>query len=109
MSKTYKIIGNDISDGYHTFDELYEHRCLLFVNLCLANRRSCYWKPDYDGWFSLYWESPEGQISYHVPNKFLDLVEGKIVRNWNVEFDGHTSADVASRLIRLASVQDGLI
>lgn len=41
MSKTFKIQNNDISDGYHTFDELYEHRVLLYLNLCLHN-------PDYD-------------------------------------------------------------
>lgn len=35
MSKKFQIEGGDISDGYHTFDELYEHRCLLFIRLCL--------------------------------------------------------------------------
>ena len=25
-----------ISDGYHDFEELYEHRCRLFVALCNA-------------------------------------------------------------------------
>lgn len=29
--KAFKIVGNDLSDGYHTFDELYDHRCLLFL------------------------------------------------------------------------------
>jgi hypothetical protein len=27
---------NDISDGYHTFKELYDHRVKLFVALCNA-------------------------------------------------------------------------
>lgn len=50
MSKKFEIVGNDISDGYHTFDELYEHRCLLFINLCLAHPNAAYWRPHYDGW-----------------------------------------------------------
>ena len=27
-----------ISDGYHDFEELYEHRCRLFIALCNALR-----------------------------------------------------------------------
>ena len=29
--KIFKIVNGDISDGYHTFDELYKHRCLLWI------------------------------------------------------------------------------
>ena len=31
--KTFTIKNGDISDGYHTFDELYEHRIALFITL----------------------------------------------------------------------------
>src|SRR5258708_253160 len=98
MSKTFKIVDGDISDGYHTFDELYEHRCLLFLNLCLKDRFSRFWRPDFEGWFCLYLETPSGQISYHLPNKFLSIVEQKIPRDDGHSFDGHTSQDVAFRL-----------
>ena len=29
-----KVDTNKISDGYHTFEELYEHRIRLFIKLC---------------------------------------------------------------------------
>ena len=31
MGKQFEIQDNDISDGYHTFSELYEQRALLFI------------------------------------------------------------------------------
>ncbi len=96
--KTFKIVDGDLSDGYHTFDELYNHRCLLFLNLCLRDPENCYWKPDFVDWFCLYWETPEGQISYHIPETLLSYVEGKIKRDDHHLFDGHTSKDVVYRL-----------
>lgn len=30
--------GVEVSDGYHTFTELYEHRCTLWITLCRALR-----------------------------------------------------------------------
>jgi hypothetical protein len=103
VSKTFKIVNGDLSDGYHTFDELYDHRCLLFLNLCLLDPDNCRWKTDdFEGWFCLYWESPKGQISYHLPNKLLKTVRGKIKRHQLHEWDGHTSKDVVTRLGQLA-------
>jgi len=105
MSKTFKIQGNDISDGFHTFDELYEHRCLLFLNLCLQSPQLCCYKQDYDEWFCLYMDSTCGQLSYHIPNKYLPLIEGKIgaiVKELD-HWDGHTSAQVIERLQKLAT------
>lgn len=101
MSKTFKIVNGDISDGYHTFDELYEHRCLLFINLCLAQREKAYWRPHFDGWPLIGLESTVGQISYHVPEKFLSLFIDKIKQGGPV-WDGHESADVIKRLSVLA-------
>lgn len=88
-----------ISDGYHTFDELYDHRCTLYINLCLLQKERCCWRPDFDGWFILYLESDSGQISYHCPNKFLVLVKDKITLEDHHPFDGHTSSDVLARLV----------
>ncbi len=96
--KVFKIVAGDISDGYHTFDELYAHRCILFVNLCLMQPEKCAWRNDYDGWFVLYLETSSGQISYHIPHKNLCLIEGKIKCDPEHKFDGHTSSDVVFRL-----------
>jgi hypothetical protein len=97
MSKTFKIVNGDISDGYHTFDELYEHRCLLFINLCLMQPEKCAWKFDYPGWFCLYLETPKGQISYHLPVQMLRLITA-IKKDQDYKWDGHTSQQVLERL-----------
>lgn len=100
--KQFKIVGNDLSDGYHTFDELYDHRCLLYLTLAKSQGFLGWaWRPDYEGWFCLYWTTPFGQISYHIPNKYIRFVEGKCTRDDAIKFDGHTSNDV---LWRLASI-----
>jgi len=90
-----------ISDGYHTFDELYDHRCLLWINLCLLKPEHCYTKLEhYKGWFLLGMYKTEGsQISYHCPNKYLKFVEEKIDEDQSVEWDGHTPKGCLSRLV----------
>lgn len=91
-----------VSDGFHTFDELYDHRCLLYINLCLAKPDKAVWMPDGPNWFLLYLEMNTGQISYHLPMKFLPLVDGKIKRQDNYPWDKHKSADVLKRLTSAA-------
>lgn len=103
----------NISDGYHTFNELYDHRNLLFINLCLtwyAERSdgTC-WNNNgnYEGYFCLYfWGHGDKQISYHIPNKYLPLVDKPFIDGGlpriEIEWDGHTSADVIDRLKELA-------
>jgi hypothetical protein len=101
-----------ISDGYHSFDELYDHRNLLFINFCLLNWGmessgegrifQVWWRHDETtkGWFILYAQFKEGQqISYHIQDKFL--VKGKIP-NGGPEWDKHTSKDVLVRLEEMA-------
>jgi len=114
MGKEFKIVGDDISDGYHTFDELYEHRCLLFIAFVLQLNcehldRVYYVQDHMEGWDLLVIEqisSKEApiQISYHVPKQFRDAYEYKVPRK-NIDehvWDGHTSSDVLDRLkIRL--------
>lgn len=97
MSKTFKIVGDDISDGYHTFNELYEHRCLLFINLCLLRPDLAYWRPHYEGWPLIGMELPSGQVTYHVPERLIPLFKDRI-REGGPEFDGHCSDVVIERL-----------
>ncbi len=105
--KTFKVVGNDISDGYHTFDELYEHRCLLWIALCRRNpwQFEAVWYPEhFEGWDLLTAETDAGQISYHVPMKYRPLYENHICKALTLpHFDGHTSADVVKRLTELLS------
>lgn len=105
--KTFKIVGNDISDGYHTFDELYEHRFLLF----LAFASLCYetsFMPSpyrvlehYPGWDLYVAYVNEKQISYHVPVKYRPLCTWiEDVPSEDHIWDGHTSQDVIERLTK---------
>jgi len=104
-------INDQTSDGYHTFDERYEHRNLLFINLCRMwiDEHSCgaWWNRngDYEGYFCLYFEPHyrRGQISYYLPDKYLGSMapipgERCEIPYQEREWDGHTSKDVLDRL-----------
>ena len=97
-----------VSDGYHTIEELYEHRNLLYLLYVISqigNYDDIYYKKDENtpGWFILYIEITEGQISYHLPNKYFRIVRRhKGIRKApeNYKWDGHTSKDVLDILDR---------
>ncbi len=101
---------NNISDGYHTFGELYEHRYILFLNLALAYSGIAFktWLNDkkeaWDGWFILGINTEYGQITYHLPEKFWIAAEVREIE-YNFDYDGHTSKDVCDRLSRFAVQQ----
>ena len=93
-----------VSDGYHTFDELYDHRCLNFLGFQAMLHYCPAWKSrnhhdgsSFEGWFIAGIQLPEGQISYHIPDKYWDLCKAPEQKN-APEWDGHTSADVIDRL-----------
>lgn len=104
--KTFKIVDGDISDGYHTFDELYEHRCLLYLTWLVeerryGGRRQVLFQPDhFEGWDLVATSIGMRQISYHVPAKYRDILEKHFERRdtLSVLWDGHTSADVVARM-----------
>ena len=99
MNKTFKIIGNDISDGYHTFDELYEHRVLLYILAIKGLPEKAYVKLDhYEGWDCIYQYINGNQISYHVPVKYRDLYISECEVDNEHTYDGHTSQDVLNTI-----------
>lgn len=101
----------EMSDGYHTFNELYEHRFMLFRALGNIFDGNC-WKSKkhgdgndvYPGWFIAGMETPEPakrQITYHIPLRLWDKFREE---EWKVleqapAWDGHTSKDVIERLL----------
>src|SRR5690554_6623684 len=107
---------NDISDGYHTFGELYAHRIALFRALCemlIGNftpngELRPTWKSKthsdgsvMDGWFIAgIGDKPGTQITYHIPMSEWDTWPAEEIEV-APEFDGHTSADVLKRLKEL--------
>mgnify|MGYP001428856155 CR=1 FL=1 len=112
-----------ISDGYHTFDELYEYRMLY--NAALFNSWSREWqyhnkngnsnfvpennvhksKRHFDGeecfgggWFIVVAILPTGQITNHYEMKDWDLFRIPETEKVLFEFDGHTPQEAAKRL-----------
>ena len=97
-----------VSDGYHTFDELYEHRHALFIALMSNCERYERWYSlahsdgsEMEGWFIAGIKLPSGQISYHLPIRLIEEMEVMQVRCLDIApaWDGHTSADVIQRLM----------
>ena len=101
-----------LSDGYHTFGELYDHRHALFMVICrLAYPKQAKgwkaWKNDQgetcEGWFLAGLILPEiGQVSYHLPEHLWNAFELPQY-DYAPPWDGHTSTDVMNRLMDWAS------
>jgi len=87
-----------ISDGFHTFGELYESRTLLFILLCLTYKDRAYWRHHLPGWPILGLVLDTGQISFHVEQKYLPLFQ-KIIKEGGPEWDEHRTEDVHTRLL----------
>ena len=111
----------DLSDGYHTFNELYEFRKIY--NAALFNEWARLWRIGEDddpvfnvhkswkhndgepcfggGWFIVSAMLPTGLISNHYKAEDWDLFKIPEVEKALHEFDGHTSEDVLNRLKKL--------
>ena len=106
--KQMKDDGEDtggISDGYHTFDELYFHRMVLF-SIILNQNQGISWKSKYhsdgtmyDNYFICGIETPDGQYTYHYHLDYWDNFKVKELE-YAPEYDGHKPKDI----IRLYSV-----
>lgn len=104
-------------DGYHTFDELYEHRIVLYMALArklvkewVEPRNSGVWcstkhydNSTFDGWFILGIGKETGkQITYHIPDKYWnEACEFAELLPHAPEWDKHTSDDVIKRIQNL--------
>ena len=114
---------NELSDGYHTYDELYEFRkmynAVLFnewANTPKTNKQSLTgtvtneygvhksWKHNDGelcfggGWFIVSAMLPTGLISNHYKEEDWDLFQIPEVEKALYEFDGHSPQDVLERL-----------
>jgi hypothetical protein len=100
-----------ISDGYHTFDELYDHRITLFVALARMFQKGEFpvWRSklhadgsSFDGWFVLGIFKEKGeQITYHLPLSRWGETDFAETLHHAPEWDGHSPSDVLSRLKQL--------
>lgn len=112
----------DVSDGYHTIAELYDHRITLFIALCrivqdwvyppgarnvvpdgyskrVVRSKKHHDGSSFEGWFILMMDREKGkQKSYHLPLSRWDETDFAETLDKAPEWDGHTSADVLERL-----------
>ena len=106
-------VSGDTSDGYHTFNELYDFRkaynAALFNEWAASGKYSVHKsKRHYDGeecfgggWFIVVAQLPNGQISNHYEMKDWDKFQLPETDKALFEYDNHTSADVLKRLYSL--------
>lgn len=101
----------DISDGYHTFGELYHHRSVLFSMVCnLIKEKAWKSKLHADGtmfdedMFIVGIETPEGNYTYHYHLEYWDMFNVKEIDN-APEWDGHKPSDI-DRLFSLLKEGD---
>lgn len=99
-----------MSDGYHTFADLYEQRLILSAALAKNNPHA--WKskrhedgsvPFGGGWFIMGFNTEEGCYTYHYELKDWDLFQCKELDKGK-PWDGHTSKDVRRLLSIPAAV-----
>lgn len=103
---------DEVSDGHHTFGELYAHRRALTALLAAAaatendSWRSKEHHPDGDpmfpGYFIVGVELPTGTITYHYKLKYWDDFAAVPERPHAPVWDGATPDDTVERLFTLA-------
>lgn len=101
------LVTGDTSDGYHTFNELYDHRAKLFSVIVRDHMEWC-WKAKkhsdgtmYDGMFIVGINTPYGQASYHYNiDPYWDMFhceEYEFAPKW----DGHTPQQAIERISKI--------
>lgn len=115
-AKESGISTDDITDGFHTFGELYHQRAVLFATILKLKKDDPIfhgWKSkkhsdgkycfDSDGkWFITGINTPAGMYTYHYEtDKYWDMFECEELET-APEWDGHTDKDV-DRLLSLIS------
>lgn len=100
-------IAGETSDGWHTFNELYHHRALLF-SVVVRNYPDMCWKSKkhhvgdmYEGMFIVGIDTPDGQASYHYDiEPYWDMFDCE-EREHAPEWDGHTPSQAIERIGKL--------
>lgn len=114
----------ETSDGFHTFNELYEHRHMLTLALMREmsvgyhRHRVTFSNQHHDGTrmtgfflvtFSLFIDGSNNptNVTYHLPDRLWDaaIKTGAAMTPRGEPWDGHTSQDVLKRLLMFATCQ----
>lgn len=119
------LLGDDrmqVSDGYHTMDELYDHRITVWIGMCAIaagwsdeegqgpgmpwrSKNHSDGEPAFGGtWFVLGLGKEAGkQITYHLPIERWEETNFAETLEKAPDFDGHTPADVLERIKNISS------
>ena len=94
----------EVSDGYHTFNELYDHRAKLFAIIC-HDHQDLAWKSlqhedgsMYDGMFIVGIDTPLGQATYHYDVRLYWALFNVKELERAPKYDGHTPSDAIWRI-----------
>ena len=109
LEQYYRSDMGEVSDGYHTFNQLYHQRAVLFATIVKQNKDKA-WKSykhadgkfcfDSNGeWFIVGVDTPQGSYTYHYSKEYWDMFDCKELET-SKEWDGHTEEDV-TRLLTL--------
>lgn len=105
----------DLSDGFHTFRQLYYQRMILFATLVKTYKDRSWKSLRHEdgglcfggGWFIVGIDTPEGSYTYHYEDNYFSLFDCEELecgKHW----DGHTEKDV-TRLLSLPSAEPEVI
>ena len=104
----YRKIDGDTSDGYHTYNELYHHRAVLFTMICNQNKEIA-WKSKkhsdgtmFDNMFIVGIDTPRGQATYHYDIlPYWDYFKVKELETAPI-WDGHTPSQAIDRILEMS-------
>lgn len=111
LTELYTALNNNVlgefSDGYHTFNELYHHRAVLFSVIC-NNNKDIAWKSKkhsdgtmFKDMFIVGVNTPEGQATYHYDiDPYWEMFQVKELDK-APEWDGHTPDEAIRRVATL--------
>ena len=99
---------DDLSDGFHTFRQLYYQRMILFATIVSQNKDKAWKSLRHEdgelcfggGWFIVGIDTPEGSYTYHYEDNYYSMFDCEELERGK-HWDGHTEKDV----IRLLSLQ----
>jgi len=110
------IPSSAVSDGYHTFPELYEHRHMLLAAVVKLMPEQCWCARKHadgsacEGWFVVGIDLAEGQVTYHLPEYWWEritaLLSPRAIYLYAPPYDGHTPTDVLYRLAAWIGIED---
>ena len=108
-------ITGETSDGYHTFNELYHHRAVLF-SVIVSVFHDMAWKSKkhhdgtmFDGMFIVGIDTPDGQATYHYDiDPYWGMFNCRVLDN-APEWDGHTPAQAIERIGKLKAQDEKVV